>query len=48
MKNYVDEKFWRMFSVFVIFLACSMVLLIVIKNYSHAKEPQYTVSTKNK
>lgn len=33
MKDYVDEKFWRMFSGFITLIAISLVLLIVIKVY---------------
>ena len=33
MKEYVDEKFWRMFSGFITLIAVSLILLIVIKVY---------------
>lgn len=35
MKEYVDEKFWRMFSGFITLIAISLVLLIVIKVYKN-------------
>jgi hypothetical protein len=33
MKEYVDEKFWRMFSGFITLIAISLVILIMIKVY---------------
>jgi hypothetical protein len=33
MKEYVDEKFWKMFSGFVTLIAISLAILIVIKVY---------------
>lgn len=35
MKEYVDEKFWRMFSGFITLIAVSLVLLIIIKAYKN-------------
>jgi len=35
MKQYVDEKFWRMLSGFVTLLALSVIILIVIKVQSN-------------
>lgn len=35
MKEYIDEKFWRMFSGFITLIAVSLVLLIVIKVYKN-------------
>lgn len=35
MKEYVDEKFWRMFSGFITLIAISLVLLIAIKVYKN-------------
>ncbi|MHB1316563.1 MAG: hypothetical protein ACYCZW_01765 [Minisyncoccota bacterium] len=33
MKEYVDEKFWRMFSGFITLIAVSLVILIMVRVY---------------
>lgn len=35
MKEYVDEKFWRMFSGFITLLAFSVIVLIAIKVHTN-------------
>ncbi|MCX6703283.1 MAG: hypothetical protein NTV02_01150 [Candidatus Zambryskibacteria bacterium] len=37
MKEYVDEKFWRMFSGFVTLLVVSVIFLIAIKIHKNSK-----------
>lgn len=39
MKEYVDMKFWKMFSGFVTLLAVSIVFLIAIKIYEDRQIP---------
>ncbi len=47
MKEYVDEKFWRMLSGFVTLLALSIIILIAIKVYTDEQVKVSLPSTAN-